>query len=149
DIKRFFVSPTESGQLCLLACILGNSGEIFYPNLTVENHLVPISKALNAFLDVLNLKPDYCTNEMELKAKIKARKNPNDPYPVWLVKSDTDGEKPYEEFYSDTDAIDKSRLLNLYIITTYVGKQKNINQLLIDAEKLYEKNPSKTDIITF
>ena len=114
DVKRFFVSPEESGQICLLACILGKSGEIFYPKLKVES-LINFKEITELFFDRLKLKTISCANEKKARL-ISSKRNDGEPYPVYYFKSDTSGEKLYEEFYSESDSIDEETFFGLGII---------------------------------
>lgn len=125
DIERFFVSPTESGQLCLIAHILGETGNIFIPKLTPEKDLKPLKKTVDEFLKELNLTPIYCSSEEEAKQKVVGAKERGE-YPVFLVQSDTSGEKPFEEFFAGRDELDTERFAGLNVIT---------NPVIIDAEK--------------
>ena len=94
NIKRYFVSPIESGELCLLACILGKSGEIFFPKLKEEDMKTFSDIAVN-LLDQLGYKPDFCSSEDEANQKAKLINESSSSYPVYFFESDTSGEKPY------------------------------------------------------
>jgi FlaA1/EpsC-like NDP-sugar epimerase len=121
DVKRYFVSPQESGQLCLLACILGQSGEIFFPKLAT-GEMKTFSDIATALLREMGLEPDFCQSEAEAKRKAAAF----DPaisqqYPVYYFESDTSGEKPFEEFYTESETIDWARFEALGVITGKTG----------------------------
>lgn len=149
DIKRFFVSPTEAGQLCLLACICGNSGEIFIPKLSPEKDLVPISNALKFFLEELNLTPEIYFSENEVIEAAHQRKQNSNTYPVFFPLSDTAGEKPIEEFFTDHDTLDENRLVALNVITTFVDVVPNTKLLLEEANILAKKDLNKADLVAF
>lgn len=101
DVKRFFVSPEESGQICLLACMLGESGDIFFPKLDEEN-MVYFKQITEDFLMALGLESVPCSTEDEAKEKSE-RLDLHQRYPVYYFGSDTSGEKLYEEFYTEHD----------------------------------------------
>ncbi|WP_026452707.1 polysaccharide biosynthesis protein [Aequorivita capsosiphonis] len=114
DVKRFFVSPIESGQICMLACMLGNSGEIFFPKLASEE-MVYFKEITLDFFKASKRAVVECTSEEIAKKKALSTKE-NDPYPVFFFDSDTSGEKLYEEFYTDTDLIDTKTYFSLGVI---------------------------------
>ncbi|MDZ4682053.1 MAG: polysaccharide biosynthesis protein [Saprospiraceae bacterium] len=121
DVKRYFVSPQESGQLCLLACILGQSGEIFFPKLS-SGEMKTFSDIATILLLELGLEPERCASEAEAKRRAvdfdpaKSRR-----YPVYFFESDTSGEKAFEEFYTETEAVDWARFEALGVITGKTG----------------------------
>ncbi|MFZ1705244.1 MAG: polysaccharide biosynthesis protein [Saprospiraceae bacterium] len=104
DVKRFFVSPEESGQICMLACILGQSGEIFFPKLS-EDQMVNFKDITLDFFEELNIQIEESVSEEEAKAWTSQKKNPV-KYPVYFFTSDTSGEKLYEEFFTSFDVTD-------------------------------------------
>jgi FlaA1/EpsC-like NDP-sugar epimerase len=115
DVRRYFVSPDESGQLCLLACILGRSGEILFPRLR-EDQMLTFAEIASAFLREMGYEPDECATEQEAREKA-ARLRPEDRhYPVYYFHSDTSGEKSFEEFYTETEQIDWNRFHQLGVI---------------------------------
>ena len=149
DIKRFFVSPEESGQICMLSCVLGNSSDIFYPKLK-ESELVNFKDITESFFEFLNKKIIKCNSELEAK-KISKNLIKNDTYPVYFFKSDTSGEKLYEEFFADNDKIDINTFYNLGIIKNIIIRDRNyINKLILSLETLLSsKNYSKESLILF
>lgn len=114
DVKRFFVSPEESGQICMLACMLGESGDIFFPKLE-EEEMVYFNEITEDFFRAMGRSTDKCNSDDEAKMKITGMK-PGDPYPVHYFVSDTSGEKLYEEFYTSTDKLDMSTYTGLGVI---------------------------------
>lgn len=117
DVRRFFVSPAESGEICLLAALLGRSGEIFFPKLDPENDMKTFTEIANRLLAVYNLTPDHCSSEQEAREKAARISANAKQYPVYYFSSDTSGEKPYEEFYTDTETTDMTRFQSLGVIT--------------------------------
>lgn len=115
DVRRYFVSLEESGQICMLACILGNNGEVFYPKLGEET-MKTFSSICDDFLTSMGYGKHECSNDEEAK-HIAATMNPEDhEYPVVYFKSDTTGEKDFEEFYVDGEARDAERFDSLGVI---------------------------------
>lgn len=115
DVRRYFVSPDESGQLCLLACILGRSGEILFPRLR-EDQMMTFAEIATAFLREMGYEPDECATEQEAREKASRLRPGDRHYPVYYFHSDTSGEKSFEEFYTDTEQIDWSRFHQLGVI---------------------------------
>ena len=106
DVKRYFVSPQESGELCLLACMLGESADIFFPKLS-ETQMKTFSDIGTALLRELGFEPDFCTTEQEAREKAASLYPlPSTLYPVYYFESDTSGEKPYEEFHTNDETVD-------------------------------------------
>jgi FlaA1/EpsC-like NDP-sugar epimerase len=149
DIKRYFVSPKESGELCMLACILGKTREIFFPKLA-EDDMQTFSSIADNFLAAYNLQPDYCKTEIEAKEKALLLKDNNTTYPVYYFSSDTDGEKSFEEFFTETEKLDNNRFINLGVVTNYPKKSmESLSSVLNDIDSLFKKDSiSKDEIIT-
>lgn len=147
DIRRFFVSPEESGQICMLACILGRSSEIFFPKLN-EDEMVNFKDIADHFVESLGLKIKVCNTEEEAKTIAALRKD-GDPYPVYYFSSDTSGEKTYEEFYTEIDELDLSKFEKLGIITnSSVQSLELIDHGIKDLRQtLNDPNVNKSDII--
>lgn len=115
DVKRYFVSPEESGQLCLLACILGDSGDIFYPKLR-EEQMMTFSAIGDALLREIGLEPDYCQSEQEARVKASLLKADSNLYPVFYFPTDTSGEKLYEEFFTEKEQVNMEQFRALGVI---------------------------------
>lgn len=115
DVKRYFVSPEESGQICMLACILGNSGEIFFPKLG-EEQMITFSDICDKFIAELGYEKREFDNDED--AKKFAAEMPNDTkvWPVVYSKSDTTGEKAFEEFYVPGEKLNMTRFQALGVI---------------------------------
>jgi FlaA1/EpsC-like NDP-sugar epimerase len=114
DVKRFFVSPEESGQICMLACILGESSDIFFPKLEDEQ-MVNFKEITHDFFKASGRSIVECSSDEEARNLAK-NLNENNPYPVYFFASDTSGEKLYEEFYTATDQLDMVRYKGLGIV---------------------------------
>jgi FlaA1/EpsC-like NDP-sugar epimerase len=134
DIKRYFVTPQESGELCLMSCIFGNNGDVFFPKLSEDLHLITFAEIAKKYLSELGYKPFLCKDEEE------ARKNINEYiinsyWPCLFTSSDTTGEKDFEEFYTEREILDMDRFENLGIIK---------NEIAFDSSKLdYFENSIK------
>lgn len=115
DIKRYFLSPRESGQLCMLACVLGTSGDIFFPKLSTET-MKDFSEIGTRLLEELGFVPDYCQDEQEAREKAGNLSADSASYPVYYFESDTSGEKPFEEFYTDGEVLDLEHFKKLGVI---------------------------------
>ena len=133
DVKRFFVSPEESGQICMLACMLGNSGEIFFPKLS-EDEQVYFKEITLKFFEEAKREIVLCQTEEE--AKEKSKNLENNPYPVYFFASDTSGEKLYEEFYTETDTLDLEKFNSLGVITN--SKKLQISEIEDALHEIYE-----------
>jgi FlaA1/EpsC-like NDP-sugar epimerase len=116
DVKRFFVSPEESGQLCLIASVLGKSGDIFYPKLDMVNDMKPFSDIAYKLLEAWGWQVDACASEEEARQKAAQLNNASAAYPVYFFSSDTSGEKPYEEFYTENEELDTQTFAKLGVI---------------------------------
>lgn len=116
DIRRFFVSPEESGELCMLASVLGESGDIIYPKLDEKRDMISFETIARDLLTYLGLKVDECSTEEEARQKAMLLNDTSASWPVYFFNSDTSGEKPYEEFYTDNENIDETRFINLGVI---------------------------------
>jgi len=116
DVKRYFVSPEESGQLCLLACMLGESGDIFFPKLR-EEQMKTFSAIAEDFLRVYGgYAADKCANETEAKEKARNLPADSNSYPVLFFDSNTSGEKTFEEFFTKTEEVDQDRFAQLGVV---------------------------------
>jgi FlaA1/EpsC-like NDP-sugar epimerase len=114
DVKRFFVSPEESGQICMLACMLGKSGEIFFPKLDEEQQ-VYFKAITEDFFKASKREIVLCESENEARI-LASNIDESKPYPVYFFGSDTSGEKLYEEFYTETDEVNLDQFESLGVI---------------------------------
>ena len=114
DIRRFFVSPEEAGEICLLACLLGRSGEIFFPKLDAHN-MQTFTYIADRLLEVHGFTPHYCSSEEEARQGVD--RISSGQYPVYYFPSDTSGEKAEEEFFTTEEHPDFSRFHALGILT--------------------------------
>lgn len=147
DVKRFFVSPEESGQICMLACILGQSGEIFFPKLDAEK-MVYFKDITLDFFKASKRPVLECESEDEAKAKALTTKE-GEPYPVYFFKSDTSGEKLYEEFFTAQDQVDLDSYTSLGVIKNAKKLTRyHIDATLLDLKQLMDSETyDKTAIV--
>ena len=148
DVRRYFVSPEESGQICMLACMLGKNREIFFPKLD-ETQMKTFDEIAVKLLEEYGYKVIRCTSDKEAMDKAEALKAGNRDYPVIFSLSDTTGEKPYEEFYTDMESTDQNRFHSLGVV---IGKDKpdgeKLETLLNDLEAEFNKyGTSKEKIV--
>ena len=126
-IRRFFVSPRESGEICLAASLLGSSGDIFFPKLDEREDMLEFDAMAISLLNDLGLEPDVCKTEAEAREKAaKLGDNPKS-YPIYFFESDTSGEKPFEEFYTGGEELDLNSFVNLGVIKN--SKKRNVSEL--------------------
>lgn len=148
-IRRFFVSPQESGELCLIASILGESGDIFYPKLDEEKDMIPFDEIAFDLLKALGLEADICQTEEEARQKaLNLNDNPT-AWPIFFFESDTSGEKSFEEFFTDEETRDEEKFFNLGFVKNEKNKNFNeINTIFADLKKLFEStNVTKEKVI--
>lgn len=131
DVKRYFVSPEESGQICMLACMLGKNREIFFPRIEKEQ-MMTFDKIATAFLQENGFDVLECESDEEAIEKAEDLKNGSNLYPVHYSGSDTSGEKAYEEFYTDTESVDLERLKALGVVTDKLIPDKEKVKVLFD-----------------
>lgn len=126
DIKRYFVTPQESGELCLMSCIFGENRDIFFPKLSEDLHLISFADIAVRYLKDLGYEPHLCKDEEE--ARVLAKTLPNEgKWPCLFTSSDTTGEKDFEEFFTNKEVLDMNRFENLGIIK---------NEAIYDEEKI-------------
>jgi len=135
DVQRYFVSPEESGQICMLACMLGESGEIFFPKLAAEE-MAYFKDITIDFFKASNRPIATCESEEEAKQKAAGLKD-DDPYPVYFFDTDTSGEKLYEEFFTERDEVDQETYTSLGIIKNAKKlSKKSIDQTIEELKEV-------------
>ncbi|HFQ5141217.1 TPA: UDP-N-acetylglucosamine 4,6-dehydratase [Vibrio vulnificus] len=115
DIKRYFVTPQESGELCLMSCIFGENRDIFFPKLSEALHLITFADIVVKYLEQRGYEPHLCANEDEARELAKTLPAQG-KWPCLFTESDTTGEKDFEEFFTDKEVLDMERFENLGII---------------------------------
>ncbi len=129
SIRRFFVSPQESGELCLMASIMGESGDIFFPKLDEERDMIPFDQIAIDLLHELGLEPDICQTEDEARLKAATRQPDNQTtrQPIYFFGSDTSGEKSFEEFFTEKEVLDNDSFINLGVVKN--SKKRSIQEI--------------------
>lgn len=167
-IRRFFVSPQESGELCLMASIMGESGDIFFPKLDEEKDMIPFDRIALDLLRELGLEPDICKTEEEactkaskIASSLRGRRHddrgnlPPSPetspksWPIFFFGSNTSGEKAFEEFFTENEVLDNDSFINLGVIKNSKKRSiAEIDEVFNNLETLFKKpNVSKADIV--
>jgi FlaA1/EpsC-like NDP-sugar epimerase len=126
DVKRYFITPKESGELCILSCLLGENRDIFFPKLSDNLHLMTFSEIAVNYLKYCGYEPHICSSEDEARGSmdelVKQKK-----WPCYFFISDTVGEKDFEEFFTKDEVLDMKRFDSIGIIK---------NEPIFDDEKL-------------
>ena len=147
DVKRYFVSPEESGQICMLACMLGKNREIFFPRLE-EEQMMTFDKIATAFLQENGFEVLECASDEEAIEKAEELKNGSMKYPVHYSGSNTSGEKAYEEFYTETESVDLNRLKALGIVTgKEIPDKERVKELFKKLNAAFENETTKEEVI--
>lgn len=148
DVKRYFVSPEESGQICMLACILGNEGEVFFPKLG-EDQMLTFSSICDDFVKAEGFKKVECANDPEAKKYAANMDYESATYPVVYFKSDTTGEKAYEEFYVPGEKVNMERFEALGVVEQTTRRNMNeVNDFFSELEALFQKEDfTKAEVV--
>ena len=148
DVKRYFVSPEESGQICMLACILGNGGEVFFPKLG-EDQMLTFSAICDDFVKSEGFQKKECSNDEEAKRFANQMSYDSDTYPVVYFKSDTTGEKAFEEFYVPGEKVDMQRFQALGVVEqTSRHNMADVNAFFEKLEAIFAEDEfSKADVV--
>ena len=147
DVKRYFVSPEESGQICLLSCILGENRAIFFPKLE-EAQMMTFDAIGTELLKAHGYEVLKCNSDEEAIDKAEELRNGSNLYPVHYAVSNTSGEKPFEEFVTDTETADMDRFSSLGVITgKTIPDKARIEVLFTKLNKAFEGNASKEEIV--
>jgi len=126
DIKRYFVTPKESGELCLMSCIFGNNRDIFFPKLSESLHLISFADIAVKYLREIGYEAVVCETEEQARNLVKTLPQKKQ-WPCLFTQSDTTGEKDFEEFFTDKEELDLNTFINLGIVK---------NDLNVDETKL-------------
>jgi FlaA1/EpsC-like NDP-sugar epimerase len=139
DVRRYFVTPQESGELCLLSGLLGDNRDIFFPKLSENLHLITFSEIAVRYLRQRGYEPHECESEDEARDRtdelIAAKR-----WPCYFFKSDTTGEKDFEEFFTDNEDLDMERFETVGVIRNKPEFDKTkLDEFIIGIETLREK----------
>lgn len=148
DVLRYFVSPEESGQICMLACVLGKNGEVFFPKLG-EEKMMKFSTIADRFLRSLGYEPKQCASDEEAKRFAAGMPEDNREWPVVYFKSDTTGEKDFEEFVVDGEQTDMERFGALGVITgSKYRTRKEVEEFIGRLEEIFSHEDfTKEDVV--
>jgi len=147
DVTRYFVSPEESGQICMLACMLGANREIFFPKLE-EAQVMTFDEIATKLLETQGYEVLRCSSDEEAIDKSEDLKKGSKLYPVYYSISDTSGEKSYEEFYTDTENVNMGRFSSLGVITNKVVPDKaRVEELFQKLNAAFATDTSKEEVV--
>lgn len=163
-IRRFFVSPIESGELCLFASVMAESGDIVYPKLDPEKDMIPFDAVVKDMLNDMGLGCRVCSSSEEAKAAMEPLNTRNTQnfscvscvswldqggYPCEFFGSDTSGEKTFEEFYTDTDVKDEKTFVNLGAVKNSKKRPvEEVEAIFANLRAVFRKpGAEKTDVI--
>ena len=146
DVRRYFVTPQESGELCLMSCLLGENRDIFFPKLSEQLHLTTFSDIAERYIENLGYEPYHCSTEEEARDRsdeLIASKR----WPCYFFKSDTSGEKDFEEFFTNNEILDMNQFKNLGVIKNEANFSSDMLDNFLEvihelrAQKVWEKAP--------
>jgi len=148
-IRRFFVSPRESGELCMIASVLGESGDIIFPKLNEERDMISFDAVAHDLLHYLGMQADICATEQEAREKALLLNESSVSYPVYFFETDTSGEKPYEEFFTEGEVIDTDKFTSLGVIKNSVKRESHeIDEIFVRLRTLFGSgNVTKADVV--
>jgi FlaA1/EpsC-like NDP-sugar epimerase len=148
DIKRYFVTPQESGELCLMSCIFGENRDIFFPKLSEALHLMSFADIAIKYLEGLGYEPYICKDEDEARELAKTLPQQK-KWPCLFTKSDTTGEKDFEEFFTDKETLDMDKFDNIGVIKNKANFDESLlNNFTTKINSFKQKlSWQKTDIV--
>jgi len=148
DVRRYFVTPQESGELCLLSGLLGNNRDIFFPKLSEKLHLITFSEIAVRYLRERGYEPYECESEDEARDRAEELIT-NKQWPCYFFKSDTTGEKDFEEFFTDAEDLDMERFETVGVIRNEPEfDEAKLDEFMKGIEALREKGAwNKEDIV--
>ncbi len=148
DVRRYFVTPQESGELCLLSGLLGNNRDIFFPKLSEKLHLITFAEIAVRYLKERGYEPYECESEDEARARAEEL-IANKQWPCYFFKSDTTGEKDFEEFFTDNEDLDMERFETVGVIKSQPDfDEAKLDDFMNGIEALRKKGTwTKDDIV--
>ncbi len=148
DVRRYFVTPQESGELCLLSCLLGESRDIFFPKLSEHLHLTTFSDIAVRYLNELGFEPFECASEDEARDRATELISQKQ-WPCYFFKSDTTGEKDFEEFFTDQETLDMTRFESVGVIKNQPGFDEALLQHFTNTVESIRTKPTwdKTEMV--
>ena len=148
DVRRYFVTPQESGELCLLSGLLGNNRDILFPKLSEKLHLITFSEIAVRYLRERGYEPYECESEEEARDRTEEL-IANKQWPCFFFNSDTTGEKDFEEFFTDNEDLDMERFETVGVIKNQPDfDESKLDDFMNGIEALREKGTwAKEDIV--
>jgi len=148
DVRRYFVTPGEAGQLCLLSAIMGDNGDVFFPKLSEELNLITFSSIAEQYLKLRGFEPCLCDSEEDARENSEKLID-SGRWPCCFFPSDTTGEKDFEEFYTRDEVVDFDRFTNLGIVkNSFECEEKLLDEFLAEVKKLKRKGTwNKVEIL--
>jgi FlaA1/EpsC-like NDP-sugar epimerase len=148
DVKRYFITPQESGELCLLSGLLGKNRDIFFPKLSEKLHLITFSEIAVRYLEERGYEPYECGSEDEARDRAEELIADNQ-WPCYFFKSDTTGEKDFEEFFTDNEDLDMQRFDTVGVIRNRADfDQGDLDDFMDGIESLRAEGTwTKDDIV--
>ena len=149
DVRRYFVTPQESGELCLLSCLLGENRDIFFPKLSEDLHLITFSEIAGRFLKSKGYEPYSCKAEEEARERMKDLPSQG-KWPCLFTTSDTTGEKDFEEFFMENETVDFERFQNLGVVKNGLAETGDkLNYFLSEVNRMKEAGAwTKEEIVS-
>ena len=149
DVRRYFVSPDEAGQICLLSCLLGENRDIFFPKLS-DAEMMTFDVIGTELLKVHGFDVLECTSDEEAIEKAEELKKGSRWYPVYYAPSETSGEKLYEEFVAEGESVEMNRFSSLGVITgKEIPNRERIEKLFLDLKTVFNKNEASKEEVVF
>ena len=148
DIKRYFVIPQESGELCLMSCIFGENRDVFFPKLSESLHLITFADIAEKYLEQLGYEPYLCESEEQARDLMEGLPQQG-KWPCLFTKSDTTGEKDFEEFYTDTEVLDMEKFVSLGVIKNeFKTEEDKLNHFSSEINKMkFNGSWSKEELV--
>jgi FlaA1/EpsC-like NDP-sugar epimerase len=148
DVKRYFITPKESGELCLMSCLFGENRDIFFPKLNENLHLITFADIAIKYLENIGYEPYLCKSEDEARELTKTLPDKKQ-WPCFFTSSDTTGEREFEEFYTDKEVLDLNRFKDIGIIKNEaIFDEAKLDFFTKEIEKLkISENWTKKDIV--
>jgi len=148
DVRRYFVTPQESGELCLLSGLLGENRDIFFPKLSEKLHLITFSEIAVRYLRERGYEPYECESEDEARDRAEEL-IANKQWPCYFFNSDTTGEKDFEEFFTDNEDLDMERFETVGVIKNQPDfDEAKLDDFMVGIEALRQKGTwAKEDIV--
>ena len=136
DVKRYFVTEKEAGELCLLSGLVGKNKEIFFPKLSQELNLISFDKIAINYLNQLGYEPVICGTEDKARHSILTLSQEG-KWPCYFFESDTTGEKDFEEFFTEDEILDLDRFVNIGVVKSGLEfDEKELETFLLEIEKM-------------